>query len=171
MIQKQIVRNNFCLYLNSSLWRTSPGAKFTGKHLYQSLFFLRLWHSCVPVDYCEFFKNTFFYRISPVATSDTIQLKFNTLLIINPTEFNFHRFCKVFWYDYSKFRSSRRRCSIKKVLLEIYQNSQGSSCARASFLIKLQVLGLSVIFSWDRNGWIVSSFIKFKEIFLTVNFD
>ena len=32
-----------------------------------------------------------------------------------------------------------RRCSVKKVFLEISQNSQENTCARASFLIKLQV--------------------------------
>ena len=35
-------------------------------------------------------------------------------------------------------RSSQRRCSIKKVFLEILQNSQENTCARDSFLIKLQ---------------------------------
>ena len=32
------------------------------------------------------------------------------------------------------------RCSIEKVFLEISQNSQENTCARASFLIKLQAL-------------------------------
>ena len=31
-----------------------------------------------------------------------------------------------------------RRCSVKKVFLDISQNSQENTCARASFLIKLQ---------------------------------
>ena len=31
-----------------------------------------------------------------------------------------------------------RRCSVKKVFLEILQNSQENTCARASILIKLQ---------------------------------
>ena len=31
-----------------------------------------------------------------------------------------------------------QRCSVKKVLLKISQNSQENTCARASFLIKLQ---------------------------------
>ena len=31
-----------------------------------------------------------------------------------------------------------RRCSIKKVFLEISQNSQENSCAKVSFLVKLQ---------------------------------
>ena len=31
-----------------------------------------------------------------------------------------------------------RRCSVEKVFLEILQNSQENTCARASFLIKLQ---------------------------------
>ena len=31
-----------------------------------------------------------------------------------------------------------QRCSVKKLFLEISQNSQGNTCARVSFLIKLQ---------------------------------
>ena len=31
-----------------------------------------------------------------------------------------------------------QKCSVKKVLLEISQNSQESTCVRVSFLIKLQ---------------------------------
>ena len=37
-----------------------------------------------------------------------------------------------------------RRCSVKKVFLEILQNSQENACARVSFLIKLQVSGLQL---------------------------
>ena len=33
-------------------------------------------------------------------------------------------------------------CSLKKVFLEISQNSQENTCARVSFLIKLQASGL-----------------------------
>ena len=33
-----------------------------------------------------------------------------------------------------------QRCSVKKVFLEILQNSQEDTCARDSFLIKLQAL-------------------------------
>ena len=40
-------------------------------------------------------------------------------------------------------RCSQQRCSVKKVFLEISQNSQENTSARESFLIKLQaVLGL-----------------------------
>ena len=35
-----------------------------------------------------------------------------------------------------------RRCSVKKVFLEILQNSQENNCARVSFLIKLLVSNL-----------------------------
>ena len=35
------------------------------------------------------------------------------------------------------FGSSQRRCSLKKVLLEISQNLRKNTCARVSFLIKL----------------------------------
>ena len=57
-------------------------AKFTGKHLFQSLFFNKLAglrpetffkkESLAQVfscEFCEISKNTFFYRIPPVATS------------------------------------------------------------------------------------------------------
>ena len=40
-----------------------------------------------------------------------------------------------------RVRSSHRSCSVKKVLLEISQNSQEKTCARVSFLIKLQASG------------------------------
>ena len=48
-----------------------------------------------------------------------------------------------------------QRCSLKKVLLEISQNSQENTCARVSFLMKLQVK--------------TNNFIK-KEIDTDVNF-
>ena len=37
-----------------------------------------------------------------------------------------------------------QRCSVKKVFLEISQNSQENPCARVSFLIKLQASGLQL---------------------------
>ena len=41
-------------------------------------------------------------------------------------------------------RSSKRSCSIKKVFLEISQNSQENTFVRVSFLIKVQAWGLQV---------------------------
>ena len=38
-------------------------------------------------------------------------------------------------------------CSIKKLLLEISENSQKNICARISFLIKLQTSGLLIVLS------------------------
>ena len=38
-----------------------------------------------------------------------------------------------------KFKSSRPGCSLKKVYLKVLQNSLENTCARVSFLIKLQV--------------------------------
>ena len=42
-----------------------------------------------------------------------------------------------------------RRCSIKKVFLEIFQNSQENTCVRVSFLIKLQAEALAQAFSCE----------------------
>ena len=43
------------------------------------------------------------------------------------------------------FEAVAQRCSVKKVFLEISQNSQENTCARVSFLIKLRVLSLRFI--------------------------
>ena len=43
-----------------------------------------------------------------------------------------------------------RRCSLKKVFLEISQNSQESTCPRVSFLIKLQVWPATLL---KKNLW------------------
>ena len=57
-------------------------AKFTEKHLCQSLFFNKvaglrpaillkksLWHGCFPVNFAKFLRTLFFYRTPPVAAS------------------------------------------------------------------------------------------------------
>ena len=38
-----------------------------------------------------------------------------------------------------------RSCSVEKVLLKIFKNSQENTCARVSFLIKLQTPGNFII--------------------------
>ena len=45
--------------------------------------------------------------------------------------------CKVSVF-LKRTEADARRCSVKKVFFEISQNSQENTCARASFLIKLQ---------------------------------
>ena len=44
-----------------------------------------------------------------------------------------------------KIETVVRRCSAEKVFLENSQNSQKNTCARVSFLIKLQTLGSSIL--------------------------
>ena len=52
-------------------------------------------------EYCEIFKNTFFYRILPVAASLAHMCSEN----------------------FKKFQAVAQRCSVKMVFLEISQNS------------------------------------------------
>ena len=60
-------------------------------------------------------------------------------------EFSLLESCKL--YIIAKYKPSSRckieaviqRCSMKKVFLKILQNSQENTCARVSFLIKLQL--------------------------------
>ena len=56
------------------------------------------------------------------------------LLLIDAVIKSQFSYCSLIWM----LRSSHQRCSAKKVFLEISRNSQEKSCARISFLIKLQ---------------------------------
>ena len=50
-------------------------------------------------------------------------------------------------------RSRHRRCSVKKVFLEIVQNSQENTCVGVSFLIKLQASGLRPATLLKKRVW------------------
>ena len=56
------------------------------------------------------------------------------LLLIDAVIKSQFSYCSLIWM----LRSSHQRCSAKKVFLEISRNSQETTCARISFLIKLQ---------------------------------
>ena len=45
---------------------------------------------------------------------------------------------EITWVYWRALEAVAQRCSVKKVFLEISQNSQETTCARVSFLIKLQ---------------------------------
>ena len=46
---------------------------------------------------------------------------------------------------YHKIEAVVQRCSVKKLFLEISQNSQANICARVSFLIKFQAEACSFV--------------------------
>ena len=69
-------------------------AKFTGKHLWQRLFFNKvaglrpatllkksLWHRCFPVNFVKFLRTPFFYRTPPVAASGCSMMYIMDLLM------------------------------------------------------------------------------------------
>ena len=70
-------------------------------------------------------------------------------------------------------RSSHRRCFVRKVVLEISQNSQESTCATASFLKKLQTYTyeqfLRTPFLQNTSGRLLPNFAKFTEKHLYQN--
>ena len=76
-----------------------------------------------------------------------------------------------------------KRCSVKQVFLEIYQNSQENTYGRVSFSIKSQVLGLRPATILKKRLWcrcFPVSFAKFRRtpffiehlrwLFLTIEF-
>ena len=60
-----------------------------------------------------------------------------------------------------------RRCSVKKVFLEILQNSPENTCARVSFKIKLQDISDVLVAASERNNFIQSNAAKIKKVSLT----
>ena len=68
-------------------------------------------------------------------------------------------------FPYVYGRSSHQRCSVKKTFWKISQNSQENTCARASFLIKLQATIL-----WKERLWHRCFPVSFSEIFQNVFF-
>ena len=55
----------------------------------------------------------------------------------------FSIFISISIFFYKTTEAVAQRCSVKKVFLEISQNSQENTCARISFLIKVQASGLN----------------------------
>ena len=64
----------------------------------------------------------------------------------------------------SHFRSSHRRCSIKKVLLKISQNSQENACARVSFLNKVPSLKPATLLKRDFGNSIIKRLIIYEKL-------
>ena len=54
---------------------------------------------------------------------------------------------KYFYFSIQHSEAVVQMCSVKKVFLEIAQNSQENTCTRVSFLIKLQAWGQSLFFN------------------------
>ena len=111
-------------------------AKFTGKHLCQSLILNKvtglrpaLWHRCFPANLAKFLR-------TPIFTKHLWWLLlyksyFKSEFSLYVTEVAEKALSILFLTE-----AVTQRCSIKNVFLEILQNSQENSCARVSFLIK-----------------------------------
>ena len=61
-----------------------------------------------------------------------------------------------------------RRCPVKKVFLEISQNSKENTCARTSSLIKLQYR-IPLVAASKRNNFIQSNAVKDKKSFFNIS--
>ena len=59
-----------------------------------------------------------------------------------------------------------RRCSVKKMFLEISHNSQENTCARVSFLVKLQVWG-PLLYFIKKRVWRKCSPVNFAKFLRT----
>ena len=70
-----------------------------------------------------------------------IKISFLIFLINKKIEFTEKKISS----DSQNLEAVARRCSVKKVFLKIFKNSQESSCARVSFLIKFQASACNFI--------------------------
>ena len=58
---------------------------------------------------------------------------------------DYYCFVKIFHrFGFESSEAVTRKCSVKKLFLKMSQNSQENACARVSFEIKLQALGLQL---------------------------
>ena len=73
-------------------------------------------------------------------------------------------FRKAFYLFLPWAEAIARRCSVKKVFLEILQNSQENACARVSFLNKFQGWGLKII---KKSFWHSCSPVNFAKFLRT----
>ena len=84
---------------------------------------------------------------------------------------HFDRVINVFriLFETSVRRSSHRKCSRKKVFLKISQNSQEKTCARVSFLVRLQVAPATLLKKrlWHRCFSV--NFAKFLRTYFSQN--
>ena len=62
---------------------------------------------------------------------------------------------------------SVRRCYVKKVLLKVSKNSQGNTCPRVSFLIKLQAWGLKLYLKKGFWQWYCKTRVTSYELRVT----
>ena len=121
-------------------------AKFTGKHLCQSLFFNKVAglrpEAChfikkgtlARVFSCEFYetsKNSFFYRIPLVAASEDYFLWRGFESVRAQWTNCFNIFMIKISCLYEK-KSSHRRCSVRKDVLRNFTKFTGNTCARVS---------------------------------------
>ena len=79
-------------------------------------------------------------RVSPVELLELLNLEANCVKILVSLPLTFNKCHTLFWCSGIGIPTEKvsRRCSVKRVLLKILQNSQESTCARVSFSIKLQ---------------------------------
>ena len=127
-------------------------AKFKGKHLYQSLFFNKVAghrpqacsfikkETLTQVFSCEFCEHVFLQD-----TSGGCQLQITTFSGRTDFESIKNNFGGV--HSFARLHTSEafvQKCSVKKVFLNISQNPHENTCARVSFLIRLQAKGLQL---------------------------
>ena len=160
MLYCHLYCNSKCYFSSSeAYWQNQPQevlykkgvlinfSKFTRKHLCQSVFFKRLYYRIFPVNFPKFLR--------PLFLQNTFR---RLLLYLEPCQISMIE--PFLW----KYRSSRPEVLFKKVLLEISQNPRENTCARVSFLIKLQTSGLQLYLKRDSNPgtsvflWILRNF-------------
>ena len=136
-------------------------AKFTRKHLCQSLFLNKV---AKHLFYRAPLGNLAFHQVKPhsIQISTALYILHMSCLVVemsfsksscfkvNSEIYGFHFHKKLdFWSILSFLRIDPKevvaqRCSVKRVFLKISQKSQENTCARVSFLIKLQAGGLQL---------------------------
>ena len=132
MLEYFFLRNTQTLRVNNSRILRIKNTKFLGYCFYITTNVQGDFQICISVPLTQLFsgiKFLIFYSISIITKNKRTKKLFYV--------FSFH-FRNRTNGRLGKRRSSHRKCSVKKLILDISQNSQENTCDRVSFLINLE---------------------------------
>ena len=120
------------------IYRRAPVLKFDFNKVASNFIEITLWQGCSPVNLLlHFFRSPFPRNLKIIHVGLPDYRLLDTDQRIYMFMFNREKIsCALHPTEKKVLNSFSRKCSVRKVFLKIFQNTQGNSCASVSFLIK-----------------------------------
>ena len=129
-------------------------AKFTGNHLYQGVYFNKV------AGLRQYLKSDFQREFFQKRTEFCYYFSFSSFCFLGqkPLDLVVHKGCEL---NVCLQEAVVRRCSVKKVFLEISQNSQENTVPEALFLLQVRGLRPATLLKRDWHRCFPVNFMKF----------